>query len=271
MMKIFDTWNNVISDSRNQLVFVGRNREYGAYQLRTEYNNRILLSMLITFVFFIIISLIPKISFTKIEEKKFKVETIILNEPIATEKKEIIKKPVAITGKKESGIKSKTTKFLVPEINPSSNNIDPPPIQSDINGGISSNNNNNAGDSSQVSTILDDGMNGDFLIVDVLATPRGGFEKFYEYVSQNFRYPQRCRDEGIWGYVVLKFKVDIMGNISDISAIQTTSDCPEFTTEAIRVLKQSPKWIPAQSGGTPIEAWRTLPIQLQVESEEEFN
>ena len=44
-----DNWYNVVSDIRNEIVFAGRNKMYGAYQLRTAYNRTmslIVLSML---------------------------------------------------------------------------------------------------------------------------------------------------------------------------------------------------------------------------------
>ena len=31
-------WNSVVDDSRNDIVFEGRNQDYGAYQIRRRYN-----------------------------------------------------------------------------------------------------------------------------------------------------------------------------------------------------------------------------------------
>jgi hypothetical protein len=59
--------------------------------------------------------------------------------------------------------------------------------------------------------------------------------------------------------------VDASGKISRISAIEETKSCPEFTQEAIRVLKQSPRWIPGQNNGRFVASWREIPIRLSAE------
>lgn len=266
MVRITDNWNSAISESRNQLVFAERNRDYGAYQLRSGYTGRMILAMGITFVLFVSAALVPKVTSTVDVRKKYTIQTLDLQEPIPEKQETQVR--VASVRREESSPKASTTRFVVPVIDAASSTVDPPPIQSQIEGGISSKENSSVGDS--VGVVGPEDLDGDVVIVDVLAMPRGGIEKFYDYVSQNFRYPTRCKEEGIWGYVLLRFKVDVSGYISEVSALETTSDCPEFTAEAVRVLKLSPRWIPAQSGGRPIEAWRILPISLQVESEDEF-
>lgn len=101
--------------------------------------------------------------------------------------------------------------------------------------------------------------------VDVEAVFRGGTENFIEYVKQNFQYPVRCTEEGINGYVLLRFVVDKNGRISEIKALEETAACLEFTQEAIRVAKRSPPWIPAQFNGKSVSSYRTIPIRLDLE------
>ena len=38
---MFKNWNDVTLDERNDLVFEGRNQEYGAFELRANYNKRV--------------------------------------------------------------------------------------------------------------------------------------------------------------------------------------------------------------------------------------
>lgn len=101
--------------------------------------------------------------------------------------------------------------------------------------------------------------------VGVKAAFPGGEAAFRDYVGNEFQYPVRCQEKHINGSVVLKFVVDATGKISRISAIEETKSCPEFTQEAIRVLKQSPRWIPGQNKGRFVASWRELPIRLTVE------
>ena len=101
--------------------------------------------------------------------------------------------------------------------------------------------------------------------VAVKASFPGGESAFREYVGNEFQYPVRCKDEHINGSVILKFVVDASGRISRVSAIQETKSCPEFTEEAIRVLKRSPLWIPGQNKGRFVASWSEIPIRLSTE------
>ncbi|MBL7813266.1 MAG: TonB family protein [Bacteroidetes bacterium] len=101
--------------------------------------------------------------------------------------------------------------------------------------------------------------------VEVEAFFRGGNENFIDYVKENFQYPSRCTEEGINGYVLLRFVVDKNGRISQIKALEETAACLEFTQEAIRVTKRSPPWIPAQINGKSVSSYRTIPIRLDLE------
>lgn len=100
---------------------------------------------------------------------------------------------------------------------------------------------------------------------NVKASFPGGEAKFIEYIQRAFQYPVRCQDYGINGSVVLRFIVDSKGQISDIKVIAETKTCPEFTTEAIRILRKSPRWVPGQNNGQFIKSYREIPIRLSVQ------
>lgn len=92
----------------------------------------------------------------------------------------------------------------------------------------------------------------------------GGETAFREFIGKNLQYPKRCQDEGINGSVVLKFIVDETGRISSVTAIEETKSCPEFTEEAIRVVKKSPLWIPKEINGRYVPSWREIPIKFTI-------
>ncbi len=100
--------------------------------------------------------------------------------------------------------------------------------------------------------------------LDVTARFIGGEAAFMNFISANFEYPVRCQEEGINGEVQLRFVVEIDGRISYISILKETKACPEFTAEAIRILKKSPRWIPAQLKGKSVRSYYTVPITLQL-------
>ena len=104
--------------------------------------------------------------------------------------------------------------------------------------------------------------NGAIPVAQIKANFPGGEAAFRAFVAERFVYPQRCQDEGINGYVMLRFVVDEAGRISSVQAIEESKSCPEFTKEAIRVLKNSPRWVPGQNHGNFVKSWREIPIKL---------
>lgn len=93
----------------------------------------------------------------------------------------------------------------------------------------------------------------------------GGEKAFIEYVFDQFNYPKRCQENGISGYVRIRFMVNRNGIVTQCRIKESSSKCPEFSIEAIRVMRECPKWIPAKHNGKNISAWFELPLSLNVE------
>ena len=100
--------------------------------------------------------------------------------------------------------------------------------------------------------------------VDVQASYPCGQEAFYKYLSTNLKYPERCREEGLTGQVIIRFVVDKTGSISQISALKDVKNCPEFTYEAIRVIRMSKRWIPAQHNGRFVSSLMQIPVRFEM-------
>jgi protein TonB len=66
--------------------------------------------------------------------------------------------------------------------------------------------------------------------------------KFYDYIKENLKYPDKARENGVEGRVVLSFVVEKDGSFSDIKVLRSISR--ECDAEAIRLLVASQKWEP---------------------------
>lgn len=86
----------------------------------------------------------------------------------------------------------------------------------------------------------------------------GGIEKFYKYISRNYQVPE---EEGLKGKVFVSFVVEKDGSLTDIKVIRDIG----YGTgkEAIRVLKASPKWTPGEQNGKKVRVLYSLPINIQ--------
>jgi hypothetical protein len=95
----------------------------------------------------------------------------------------------------------------------------------------------------------------------------GGAAAWHRYLNKNMRFPEDGIDEEMQLSVVVKFVVDEEGNVSDAEAI---SGSKAFGAEAVRVIKQSGKWIPAKqlSNGRFVKSYKKQPIIIHVEVEE---
>lgn len=86
----------------------------------------------------------------------------------------------------------------------------------------------------------------------------GGMDQFYKFISENFITP---KGEKLAGKVYVTFVVEKDGSLTDIKVLRDIG----YGTgkEAIRVLKISPKWKPAEQNGQKVRCSYSLPISLQ--------
>ncbi|MCU0445394.1 MAG: TonB family protein [Microscillaceae bacterium] len=90
-----------------------------------------------------------------------------------------------------------------------------------------------------------------------------GMEDFYKYVSKNIEYPKQARRMDIEGKVFVQFVVDKDGSLSEVKVVKGIgAGCDE---EAIRVLKESPKWRPGKQRGRAVRVRMSLPIFFQIQ------
>ena len=70
----------------------------------------------------------------------------------------------------------------------------------------------------------------------------GGMEKWLDYVKENLRYPEKDKSEGRAGKVFVTFVVEKDGSVSNPKVMRGIGGACDI--EAIRLVKNSPKWIP---------------------------
>lgn len=91
----------------------------------------------------------------------------------------------------------------------------------------------------------------------------GGSAGYQEYIAANLKYPQTAKDNGIEGEVAVQFTVNPDGSIGNIR-IKRMVD-PDLEAEAIRLIKQMPKWTPATDNGQPVESVAELSVAFSLE------
>lgn len=113
-----------------------------------------------------------------------------------------------------------------------------------------------------VKKIKGDWREEEFMIIDQQPKPHNGFKALYTYVAENLKYPEQAKKAGIEGKVFVEFVVDNDGKLINVKAIKGIgAGCDE---EAVRVLKESPKWIPGKVVDMPVKVKMILPISYKL-------
>ena len=84
----------------------------------------------------------------------------------------------------------------------------------------------------------------------------------YRWVYQYLKYPKAAVANGIQGRVIVLFKVEADGNLTDVR-IGGSVD-PSIDREALRLVKAMPKWIPGKQDGKPVPVKFQLPITFSL-------
>ena len=256
----------------NDIVFEGRNKEYGAYALRRLYNKYISLSTTGAMILFTLIVSYPLITaFFVREENDDKITgniRVITLENIFTE---IPADKTDIQIPKTNSPKTPTIKFLVPVVNPDelvSNDVIP--TQEELvgkNPGIETVEGNINGTDVIVETVETSETNNEvtekiYTWAEEMPNFPGGDSELMKFFSQNLVYPEIAKRAGVEGKVILSFIVDKNGNIVDVKVAKSIgAGCDE---EAMRVLKIMSRWIPGKQNGNPVVTRMNLPVVFKL-------
>jgi periplasmic protein TonB len=92
----------------------------------------------------------------------------------------------------------------------------------------------------------------------------GGDKALVKFLQKKLKYPPMGYNMNMQGTVVVEFTVDMDGNLSDITVVKSLHSI--FDQEALRVIKMMPTWTPGVSNkGAKIVTQRKLPIKFVIQ------
>jgi len=274
--------NKILSADVLDIIFEGRNKEYGAYDLRKTYNKRLVTSLLIVGALCLLLFigyLASALLANKNDNSKVVVQDVQLEEIKQEEKKE--EPPPPPPPKPPDPPKVEMAKFTPPKIvkdEEVKEEEKPPEVEKLEDTKIGLSNQEGQKDEGIVAPPVEDGGKGvveapkkddedwdkTFTKVEIESEYPGGAAAWQRYLNRNLRYPQEAIDNEVQGAVVVQFIVDKEGNVSDVEAI---SGPQELRAEAVRVIKKSGKWTPAVQNGRQVKSYKKQPIVFRLESE----
>lgn len=91
----------------------------------------------------------------------------------------------------------------------------------------------------------------------------GGEAAMYKWLSDHINYPAAASEEGVQGRVVVEFVVSKTGAIENVKVLRGRH--PALDKEAMRVVKAMPKWQPGRNNGQPVKVTYTLPVTFKLQ------
>jgi protein TonB len=264
---MFKSWNNITLDERNNIVFEGRNQNYGAYELRSTYNRRVTYIIGGMIVFSLVLLGAKKFADrpeTEKVEEVLKVEQIDLTPPPPIEEQPPPPPPPPPPPMVEM------VKFTPPVIKDDAVEEEPQKLQEEVketNVGTK----DQEGEKDIVAPPTEEAGPAEpaapeiFTIVEEQAEFPGGAASMMKYIRDNIVYPPTAREAGISGKCFLKFVVNETGTISNVEILKGVPGCPDCDREAIRVVKSMPSWKPAKMTGRAVKCYFNLPINFKIQ------
>ncbi len=101
-----------------------------------------------------------------------------------------------------------------------------------------------------------------FTHVEQMPAFPGGDAALLQYLSSHIRYPQDAADDGIEGQVVVRFVVTKTGKVGEVQVLRGKH--PSLDKEAARVVKTLPNFTPGKMNGNTVNVWYTLPVRFKL-------
>ena len=270
-----------------EMVFAGKNKEYGAYQLRKGTSGRNIKSLLILVIAAALVGgfLAWKVIEQKqAEEQQAYMEAMELAKLQQQAKKEEKKKePVKpkVEMKKEIPVARETQKFTAPvikkdELVKEENQVkqmdkldDKVAVGSEDKEGVKDRTVEAVrseiavaapppppAPKPEVATKV-------FDVVEEMPSFPGGNAALMSYLNSNTKYPVVAQENGVQGRVIISFVVERDGSISDVKVARSVD--PSLDREAQRVVKSMPRWTPGKQNGQTVRVKYTVPVVFRLQ------
>ena len=102
-----------------------------------------------------------------------------------------------------------------------------------------------------------------FIFAEQMPEFPGGIQALGKFLQRNIKYPEQAREIGIEGKVFVRFVISADGNVKKVEIVRGVDVL--LDEEAIRVVKQMPRWKPGSNRGKNVPVWFTLPINFRLD------
>ena len=266
------------------MVFDGKNKTYGAYQLRKGTSGRNIKSRIILVISAALVG--GFLAWKVIEQKQAEQQAAYMEamelsklqkDAKKNEKKEVIKPK--IEPKKEIPVARQTQKFTAPiikkdELVKEENQVkqmdkldDKVAVGAENHDGTKDRNIEAVRNDIAVNTPppapKEEVTNKVFDVVEVMPSYPGGQGALLSYLSTHVKYPVVAQENGVQGRVTVSFVVERDGSITDVHVVRSVD--PSLDREAARVVSSMPNWQPGKQNGSAVRVKFNVPVQFKLQ------
>ena len=102
-----------------------------------------------------------------------------------------------------------------------------------------------------------------FTVVQQMPEFPGGQASLLKYLATRIKYPAIAQENGIQGRVSCSFVVDTDGSLKNIEVIRGID--PSLDREAVRVIREMPKWNPGVQNNMAVAVKYTVPVTFRLQ------
>ena len=262
--------DKILQTDMLDILFENRNKAYGAYVLRKDYNGRlfkatgIMVGMVFLFIAF---------NYWKSDSPTPSILSVINIPPdVIIDQVDIIKPPIVDPPHPPASIQHTTPVFsdnvaaTIPEITDLDNdvqigtqNIDGPPASESSLSPPSSENVGNG----IVPKAPEEKEPPVYVTAQVMPEYPGGETAMRRFLQRNLRFDFDGQEPGSRVIIKCRFVVDKEGNVTSIEIAQSGGR-PEYDKEVTRVVTKMPAWKPGSQNGKNVAVYFTLPVVVEV-------
>ncbi len=256
----------LFKSSWTDVIFQGKNQEYGAYELRNDYNKNINRALIIAVIVFSSLISIPVILTILNVGQEDKMEEVVVDltlqpPPVDPNTPPPPPPPVIEVPKLAAAVK-----FLPPKVEDDEKVQEDPPTQEDIKDKVISTEDIKGEEGidnmieEPAAPVIEEPKDEVFLVVEEMPDFPGGPAAMMKYIASNIKYPRVATQQGLEGRVIVTFVINAQGEVSNVEVVKGIGGgCDE---EAIRVIKSLPKWKPGKQNGRAVSVKFTVPIKF---------
>ncbi len=102
-----------------------------------------------------------------------------------------------------------------------------------------------------------------FKSVEQMPTFPGGDAALMKWLSSHIQYPTMAQENNVQGRVVVQFVVTKTGQVGEVKVVRSVDK--DLDREAVRVCKSLPKFVPGRQNGQAVNVWYTLPVTFKLQ------